>query len=50
MKQLIINDRNNFSYKLLAVKMFEWPDYSPFKWLENAGAAWGRYITPTLFR
>jgi hypothetical protein len=50
MKQLIINHRNNFSYKLLAVNMFEWPDYSLVKWLENAGAAWGRYTTSTFFR
>jgi hypothetical protein len=32
--------RNNYSYKQLVVIMFEWPDYSLVKWLENTGAVW----------
>jgi hypothetical protein len=38
MKQLVINDRSSFSYRMLVVIMFECPDYSWIKWLENAGA------------
>jgi hypothetical protein len=42
MKQLVINHSNSFSHKLLAVIMFEWPDYSLVKQLENACAVWGK--------
>jgi hypothetical protein len=38
MKQFVINHRNNFSYKLLAVIIFEWLNYSLVERLENAGA------------
>jgi hypothetical protein len=40
MKQLVINHTNSFSYKMLAVIIFEWPDYSLVKRLQNAGAVW----------
>jgi hypothetical protein len=41
MKQVVINHRNRFSYKLLAVIMFELPDPSLVIWLENGGVRWG---------
>jgi hypothetical protein len=41
---------NIFSYKLLAVIMFERPDYSRVRWLENAGAVWGKNTTFTFFK
>jgi hypothetical protein len=50
MKLLVINHRNSFSYKLLVVIIFEWPDYSLVNWLENAGAVWGRNMTFTFSR
>jgi hypothetical protein len=46
MKQFVINHRKHFSYKLLAVKMFEWSDCSVVKGLEKACAVWGK--NPTL--
>jgi hypothetical protein len=36
MKQIVINHRNSFCYKLLVVIMFEWPVYSMVTWLEDA--------------
>jgi hypothetical protein len=39
----VINHRNSFSYNLLVVIICEGPDHSMIKWLENAGAVWGKH-------
>jgi hypothetical protein len=50
MKQLVINYRSSFSYKLLAVIMFEWCVVYLVKWLEDADAVLREKTTFQFFR